>query len=906
MEARVIVGQSYDPSFGLTGTSDVYYVVDTGITPVRKDAKWFTQAEENTQFISSESYLCVKATGSTGSWSGLTGTTAYSIPVFGTTQILQSADPLQSRVIIGKSYDSLFGLSNTEETYYVINKATLPLKNDGKWFGRAAESSEFIASQVYVCLSATGTTGSWSGVTGSSVKTIPFFAVSQILDWDIASTGGGGTGGVTGPQGPTGPTGPAGTASNTGATGPTGVTGSTGPTGETGPTGPTGETGATGPTGVGITGPTGPQGVTGPTGPTGETGPTGPTGYRRYYVEPQPGPTATLYNGDGWYDLTTGLEYVWIDDGNSAQWVSPSIAGPSGPTGETGPTGPTGPQGIPGAGGTLGYYGNFIDTTDQPFLSPGTAQLVGVNTDLGSVGLSLSGTGTIVIANPATYLLIFSIQLKNIDNEAHYADIWLRYMGSDYPDSNTRFYIPARKNAFEFGYTVATVNLLGTSINPNDYVELWWSSDSTNVSIEMLPSGTGPVNPETPSVICTLTQVMYTQLGPTGPQGVTGPTGPTGRTGPTGPTGRTGPTGANGLPSTIPGPTGPTGPTGVTGPTGSGSSFTYAQTVFVDPNGNDATALEGRLDFPWQTIEGAISYLETNLKTNYTVWVFPGDYVETKPWNFINSVNTTVKLNGGVNILFSLKDPSSCLIRGRNHFSIVGDDRSINGSNINATIASKNEGFSPTTLFLLDEKEKNWRVSNVAMIGDDYTYGFFMVNADESRLHIVNTYLKSIENNIRLADETERPYVAVTNSIFICGVDGGSQYANIRTFGNFVSAPVTEYFNGIWNFENVRFVNYHLQEGPDEKGHILSDNLDAIKAMYITLSNCKFYCNQYRSLFIWYDAGSLNENILEIVGTSLANSDALYSSAGSVLTIRGNSAFIETPHNIIDPTFVQI
>jgi len=187
-----------------------------------------------------------------------------------------------------------------------------------------------------------------------------------------------------------------------------------------------------------------------------------------------------------------------------------------------------GQQGVPGAtgaGGALGYYGNFYDDQDQPFVTPGTAQIVGINSDNGSVGFSLSGTGTVVIANPGTYTMIYSIQLKNIDNAIHYADIWLKYNGSDYPDSTTRFHVPARKNASEFGYAVATVNFVGTSVAPGDYVELWWHADSTQVSIEYLPAGVAPVHPATPSVIATFTQVMYTQLGPTG---ATGPIGPTG------------------------------------------------------------------------------------------------------------------------------------------------------------------------------------------------------------------------------------------------------------------------------------------------------------------------------------------------------------------------------------------
>lgn len=272
---------------------------------------------------------------------------------------------------------------------------------------------------------------------------------------------------------------------------------------------------------------------------------------------------------------------------------------------QNGPTGPT------GAGGALGYYGNFYDDQDQPFLSVGTAQIVGINGDTGSSGLSLSGTGTIVIANPGTYTMIYSIQLKNTGNNIEYVDIWLKYNGSDYPDSNTRFHIPARKSSSpgEEGYAVAVVNYVGTSINPNDYVELWWSASSVDISIETLPAGVSPVTPATPSVIATLTQVMYTQVGPTGPTGaastVAGPTGPTGaigNTGPTGPTGAastvsgpTGPTGATGLTGpTGPtgttgaiGPTGPTGATGITGPTGpTGSTGAIGNTGPTGPTGS--------------------------------------------------------------------------------------------------------------------------------------------------------------------------------------------------------------------------------------------------------------------------------------------------------------------------------
>lgn len=384
--------------------------------------------------------------------------------------------------------------------------------------------------------------------------------------------------GPIGPQGATGPTGPQGSTGPIGTTGPTGPTGAastvagpTGPTGTqglsiTGPTGNTGNTGPTGPQGIqGVAGPTGAQGTTGPTGAQGLTGATGPTGAQG--LTGSTGPTGP-----------TG--------------AASTVAGPTGPTGSqglsiTGPTGPTGATGVTGAGGALGNYGTFYDTTDQTGSTSNAVIAIGT---LGAAhGMHLNSTGQIVIENPGTYKLTFSIQLRNTDNTIHYSDIWLKYNGSNYPDSNTRFFIPARKSSTEYGYAVATVDFIGTSINPNDYVELWWVSDSSLVTIETLATYDGV--PQTPGVIVNVSQVMYTQLGPTGstgptgPQGIQGITGPTGPTGVQGSTGPTGPTGATGADSTV---AGPTGPTGSTGPAGAGIQYkgSVASAAALPSSGN--------------------------------------------------------------------------------------------------------------------------------------------------------------------------------------------------------------------------------------------------------------------------------------------------------------------------------
>jgi hypothetical protein len=176
-----------------------------------------------------------------------------------------------------------------------------------------------------------------------------------------------------------------------------------------------------------------------------------------------------------------------------------------------------------------------------------------------------------VFANAGTYNIQFSVQLVNTDSSIHNANIWLRLNGTDVPYSNGQVTVPNTHGGIP-GQLIQSWNYVIT-LAANDYIQFYWQAESTAVSIETVAAGTTPVTPVSPSIIVTATQVMYTQVGPTGLTGATGATGPTGvtgntgATGPTGLTGATGPVGATGSTGSI-GATGPTGVTGATGPTG--------------------------------------------------------------------------------------------------------------------------------------------------------------------------------------------------------------------------------------------------------------------------------------------------------------------------------------------------
>lgn len=436
---------------------------------------------------------------------------------------------------------------------------------------------------------ATPTGGSWDfttniGTAPAGWATIPPTSPTQIvwasiaivnsrtpttLVWSIPATWV-----QPGTPGATGATGPTGAIGNNGATGPTGaasiVAGPTGSVGSTGPTGPTGSTGAastvagpTGPTGTagtnGTAGPTGPTGadstVVGPTGAAGSTGPTGPTGSASTVAGPT-GPTGTA-----------------------------GTAGPTGSIGNTGPTGPTGTAGSTGTGGVLGYWGSFWDTTNQNAGAINTPQVITINTtDPASNGVSIASGSQVTFSNAGVYSLTFSIQFTNTSTANGSTQIWLKKNGTNLPDTNSHFDVPDKQGS-SFSSEILTVNFV-LELAASDYIQVFWQTATTSVRLETLAASGG--YPRTPSIIFTATQVMYTQIGPTGATGSVGSIGPTGPTGaastvagPTGPTGNAstvaGPTGPTGAVSTVAGPTGPTGSTGLTGPTGpTGNASTVA------------------------------------------------------------------------------------------------------------------------------------------------------------------------------------------------------------------------------------------------------------------------------------------------------------------------------------------
>ncbi len=151
-------------------------------------------------------------------------------------------------------------------------------------------------------------------------------------------------------------------------------------------------------------------------------------------------------------------------------------------------------------------YGSFSNNTDQTAPTVGSTAVVVYDTTEESNGVYLSDSSRLNVRNAGIYNVQFSLQLVNKDNAPQYADIWFRVNGTDVPRSASRFDIPARKSATDWGHIVGTVNIF-LDMNANDYVEIAGTTSSTLIGLEHYAAdGTIP-RPAIPAAIVTINYI---------------------------------------------------------------------------------------------------------------------------------------------------------------------------------------------------------------------------------------------------------------------------------------------------------------------------------------------------------------------------------------------------------------
>lgn len=150
-------------------------------------------------------------------------------------------------------------------------------------------------------------------------------------------------------------------------------------------------------------------------------------------------------------------------------------------------------------------YGAFQDSTDQTAASTTAAYAVTLDTTDYAVGVSIVSNSQITVRSAGVYNIQFSLQFANDNVAIQDVDVWFRKNGTDVAGSNSKFSVPNSHGGTD-GHLIAALNFY-IQLAAGDYVQLMWSTTSTDVSIEHLAAQTSPTRPTTPSAIVTINKV---------------------------------------------------------------------------------------------------------------------------------------------------------------------------------------------------------------------------------------------------------------------------------------------------------------------------------------------------------------------------------------------------------------
>jgi hypothetical protein len=149
-------------------------------------------------------------------------------------------------------------------------------------------------------------------------------------------------------------------------------------------------------------------------------------------------------------------------------------------------------------------YGAFSDFTDQT-TTANTATLMAFGTTDFSNQVTISSS-KITVQNAGIYDLQFSVQLESNSNAPQDVFFWLKQNGTDIVGSTGKVGLPARKSPGDPFHDIKGWNYF-LSMAANDYVEIYWSTTSVDVSIQTYAASGTPTKPSTASVVATMSFV---------------------------------------------------------------------------------------------------------------------------------------------------------------------------------------------------------------------------------------------------------------------------------------------------------------------------------------------------------------------------------------------------------------
>lgn len=148
-------------------------------------------------------------------------------------------------------------------------------------------------------------------------------------------------------------------------------------------------------------------------------------------------------------------------------------------------------------------YGAFQSLVDQVPTLANTAYALTLDTTDYANGVSIVSNSRITVVDAGIWNLQWSGQFENIDSQDHDVRVWLKINGTVVTGSTGFFAVPSKHGSVN-GHALVGWNYY-LSLNANDYVELWWETDSTQVTLQTYAAAGS--YPSTASLIATISFV---------------------------------------------------------------------------------------------------------------------------------------------------------------------------------------------------------------------------------------------------------------------------------------------------------------------------------------------------------------------------------------------------------------
>ena len=180
----------------------------------------------------------------------------------------------------------------------------------------------------------------------------------------------------------------------------------------------------------------------------------------------------------------TGTAYAFTAAGTAGQFLQSTGGGT--PTWSTPTSGSFQPA----------YYGTFVSTANQANGGATTANAVSFDTSVLANGVSISSSNQITFANAGIYLIAFELAVTNSTGSNTTINCWLAQNGTNIANTTSDLTILGGANQPQLLEQQWIVN-----VSAGDYVQIYWASSATTVSLLYQAAATSPTRPASPSAI---------------------------------------------------------------------------------------------------------------------------------------------------------------------------------------------------------------------------------------------------------------------------------------------------------------------------------------------------------------------------------------------------------------------